>query len=82
VKVSQPISQNQIAMSQSLNSMGSTSISALPPIQSQQSPNYDQMYQQDSTPLINAATPGMEGFDPQPANGGGIGAFGSVFSGW
>jgi hypothetical protein len=82
VKVSQPISQNQMAMTQSLNSMGSTSISALPPIQSQQAPNYDQMYQQDSTPLINAATPGMEGFDPQPANGGGIGAFGSVFSGW
>ena len=82
VKVSQPISQNQMAMSQSLNSMGSTSISSLPPVQSQQTPNYDQMYQQDSTPLVNAATPGMEGFDPQPANGGGIGAFGSAFVGW
>ena len=82
VKVSQPISQNQMAMSQSLNSMGSTSISSLPPVQSQQTPNYDQMYQQDSTPLVNAATPGMEGFDPQPANGGGIGAFGSAFGGW
>jgi hypothetical protein len=82
VKVSQPISKNQMAMSQSLNSMGSTSISSLPPVQSQQTPNYDQMYQQDSTPLVNAATPGMEGFDPQPANGGGIGAFGSAFGGW
>ena len=82
VKVSQPISQNQMAMSQSLNSMGSTSISSLPPVQSQPTPNYDQMYQQDSTPLVNAATPGMEGFDPQPANGGGIGAFGSAFGGW
>ena len=82
VKVSQPISQNQMAMSQSLNSMGSTSISSLPPVQTQQLPNYEQMYQQDSTPLVNAATPGMEGFDPQPANGGGMGAFGSAFGGW
>ena len=81
VKVSQPISQNQSAMSQSLNSMGSTSISSLPPVQTQQMPNYDQMYQQDSTPLVGAATPGMEGFEPQPANGGGVGAFGSAFGG-
>lgn len=79
VKVSQPISQNQMAMNQSLSS---TSISSLPPVQTQQLPNYEQMYQQDSTPLVNAATPGMEGFDPQPANGGGIGAFGSAFGGW
>ena len=85
VKVSQPISQNQSAMNQSINSMGSTSISALPPSEStmtQQLPNYDQMYQQDSTPLVGAATPGMEGFEPQPANGGGMGAFGSAFGGW
>lgn len=84
VKVSQPISQNQVAMNQSLNSMGSTSISTLPPPQStmtQQLPNYDQMYQQDSTPLVGAASPGMEGFEPQPANGGGMGAFGSAFGG-
>jgi uncharacterized protein with PQ loop repeat len=84
VKVSQPISQNQIAMNQSLNSMGSTSISALPPAQptmTQQLPNYDQMYQQDSTPLVGAASPGMEGFEPLPANGGGMGAFGSAFGG-
>ena len=84
VKVSQPISQNQIAMNQSLNSMGSTSISALPPAQptmTQQMPNYDQMYQQDSTPLVGAATPGMEGFsEPMAANAGG--AFASAFGGW
>ena len=81
VKVSQPISQNQSAMNQSLNSMGSTSISSLPPPQTtmtQQLPNYDQMYQQDSTPLIGASTPGMENFEPQAANGG-FGAFGSAF---
>jgi hypothetical protein len=81
VKVSQPISQNQSAMNQSLNSMGSTSINSLPPPQTtmtQQLPNYDQMYQQDSTPLIGASTPGMENFEPQAANGG-FGAFGSAF---
>jgi hypothetical protein len=81
VKVSQPISQNQSAMNQSLNSMGSTSINSLPPPQTtmtQQLPNYDKMYQQDSTPLIGASTPGMENFEPEAANGG-FGAFGSAF---
>jgi hypothetical protein len=85
VKVSQPISQNQMAMNQSLNSMGSTSISSLPaaqPTMTQQLPNYDQMYQQDTTPLVGAATPGMEGFtEPLAANAGGMGGFGSAF-GW
>ena len=84
VKVSQPISQNQAAMNQSLNSMGSTSISNLPPVQStqtQQLPNYDQMYQQDSTPLVGAATPGAESFEPMAANSVGGGAFGSAFGG-
>jgi len=46
VKVSQPISQNQLAINQSINSMGSTSISSLPPVQTQQLPDYNQMYQQ------------------------------------
>jgi hypothetical protein len=82
VKVSQPISQNQIAMNQSLNSMGSTSISSLPPAQTtqtQQLPNYDQMYQQDSTPLVGAASPGMESFEPMAANAM-SGGFGNAFS--
>ena len=83
VKVSQPISQNnqsmgQSAMNQSINSMGSTSISSLPPVQSQQLPDYNQMYQQDSTPLVGAATPGMESFGPMAANEGTGSAFGSV----
>jgi hypothetical protein len=87
VKVSQPISQNQSAMNQSLNSMGSTSISALPtsqPTQMQQLPDYNQMYQQDSTPLVGAATPGMESMDnmePVAANFGGMSSFGGA-SGW
>lgn len=90
VKVSQPISQNQMAMTQSLNSVGtggSTSISALPPVSmpssqpTQQMPDYNSMYQQDPTPLIGAATPSMENFEPQAANSMGGGAFGSAF-GW
>jgi hypothetical protein len=84
VKVSQPISQNQTAINQSLNSVGTTSISNLPPAQptmTQQLPNYDQMYQQDSTPLVGAATPGAESFEPMAANAGGGGAFGSAFGG-
>ena len=86
VRVSQPISQNQMAMTQSLSSMGTTSISSLPQMQpqqqQQQSPNYDQMYQQDTSPLINSTSSGMDEFGPQPANGGGMGAFGSAFGGW
>ena len=81
VKVSQPISQNSSAMSQS---MGSTSISSLPQQQqqsTQQLPDYNNMYQQDSTPLVGAATPGMESFGPMAANEGGGGSFGSAF-GW
>jgi hypothetical protein len=91
VKVSQPISQNQVAMNQSLSSvgmnsgiMGTTSISSLPQNTStQQLPDYNQMYQQDSTPLVGAATPGMgmENFEPMAANAGGGGSFGSAF-GW
>jgi hypothetical protein len=82
VKVSQPISQNQMAINQSINqSLGSTSISTLP-TQTQQLPDYNQMYQQDSTPLVGAATPGMESFDngPVAANSGGGGSFGGAFN--
>jgi len=83
VKVSQPISQNQ-ALNQSLGSMGSTSISSLPQQQqqtSQQMPDYDNMYQQDATPMVGAASPGMEEFGPMAANSAiGGGAFGNAFS--
>lgn len=81
VKVSQPISQNSsAAITQSL---GSTSISSLPQQQqsTQQLPDYNNMYQQDSTPLVGAATPGMESFGPMAANDAIGGAFGSAF-GW
>jgi hypothetical protein len=82
VKVSQPISQNSsAAISQSL---GSTSISSLPQQQAtQQMPDYNNMYQQDSTPLVGAATPGMEslGGAIMAANDALGGTFGSAF-GW
>lgn len=52
---------------------GSTSIGTLPPV------NYDSMYQQQPTPLVNAAEPSMETFEPMAANSGGGGAFGSAF---
>ena len=82
VKVSQPISQNQMAMNQSLSSMGTTSINSLPsnpPVQP--IPDFNQMYQQDPTPLVGAATPGMESFEPMAANSVIGGAFGSA-NGW
>lgn len=88
VKVSQPISQQgqgqqqgQGAMNQSLNSMGTTSISSLPITQPM--PDYNSMHQEDQTPLVGAATPGMgmamESFVPMAASD----AFGSgSFSAW
>jgi len=67
-------------MSQAINTMGTTSISSLP---QQSSPDFNSMYQQDNTPLVGAATPGMEGFDngPVAANSVGGGGFGSAFGG-
>jgi hypothetical protein len=82
VKVSQPISQNSSSM---ISSMGSTSISSLPQQQqaSQEQPDYNNMYQQDSTPMVGAATPGAESFGPMAANDMLGGSFGSAFgSGW
>uniref|UniRef100_A0A6C0ESS5 Uncharacterized protein n=1 Tax=viral metagenome TaxID=1070528 RepID=A0A6C0ESS5_9ZZZZ len=93
VKVTQPISgqsMNQSAMNQAMYSDG-TSISSLPTndmamsvqntMAPQQLPNYNNMYQQDNTPLVGAASPGMsEGFvnEPMAANSVlGGGAFGS-----
>lgn len=76
VKVSQPISgqgqnimsnqaMNQSAMNQAMYSDG-TSISSLPTAgDSQQLPNYNNMHRQDNTPLVNAQTPGVEGFGNQ-----------------
>jgi len=83
VRVSQPISQGQMAMNQSLmGSPGTTSLSSLPPeMSSQKLPDYDAMHQQNPTPLVGAATPGVESFGPTAANEGIGGAFGSAF-GW
>jgi len=88
VKVSQPISgqqMNNAAMSQSLYTEG-TAISSLPindqnNSETQQSPDYNNMYRQDTTPLVGAATPGgLEGFgEPMAANSVLGGAFGSAW---
>jgi hypothetical protein len=78
---------NQSAMNQAMYTDG-TSINSLPTnemamsnqnmMAPQQLPNYNNMYQQDDTPLVNAATPGQEGFnEPMAANsvlGGGFGS--------
>ena len=87
VKVSQPISGQQQQIIHPM--VDGTAISSLPTYdsssssaQSQQLPNYDSMYRQDTTPLIGAATPGMsEGMSSEPmaANsvlgGGGFGSW-------
>lgn len=89
VKVSQPISgqpmMNSITPSSSFSD--GTSINSLPtsssvPTMSQQQlPNYNNMYRQDSTPLVGAATPGQDMNliqEPMAANSVlGGGAFGS-----
>ncbi len=87
VKVSQPIVQGQTTMNQALNSQGTTSINSLPMAQptQQMQPDFNDMYRQDTNPLVGAATPGVssESFmgmgGPVPANDGGFGGFGSAF---
>lgn len=89
VKVTQPISGQQqmitgqvMPQSQPTYTDG-TSINSLPTSSTsstQQLPNYDNMYKEQNTPLVNAASPGgMEGFqEPMAANSVlGGGAFGS-----
>jgi hypothetical protein len=99
VKVTQPISQqnqmpSQTVMNQALYSDG-TSINSLPTADMSSSssntmaplqlPNYNTMHRQDTTPLVNAATPGMgmEGMmsEPMAANGVLGGSF-SSFGSW
>jgi hypothetical protein len=93
VKVSQPISQNgqatsQSAMNQAMYNDG-TSINSLPTTDMsasvQQMPNYNAMHRQDTTPLVGAASPGdqNEGFQQQVpvAASDMIGGFGG-FSSW
>ena len=90
VKVSQPISgQQQLGpITGQPSYTEGTAISALPTYEQQSSqnvgtqqiPNYNNMYRQDTTPLVGAATPGgSEGFGNEimPANavlGGGFGS--------
>ena len=93
VKVTQPIAGQQMGGSitgqvmpqtQSTYTDG-TSINSLPTSSStstQQLPNYDNMYRQDTNPLVNANSPGgMEGFgEVAPANsllGGAFSSFGA-----
>jgi hypothetical protein len=86
VKVSQPIAGQQQMITSQPNYTDGTAISALPNYEqqtpsTQQLPDYNAMYRQDTTPLVGAATPGggMEGFgEPMAANSVlGGGAFGS-----
>lgn len=80
VRVSQPISQGQQAQTQAINSLGTTSISSLPPVQ--QMPDYNSMHQQES-PSSSSGNMGMamESFEPMAANAmGGGSAFGSLWS--
>lgn len=78
VKVSQPlsgVSSGAMMMPQPPTMTDGTAISSLPSFEQQQTPNYDAMYRQDNTPLVNAATPGggsmvegMTPFEPMAAN--------------
>jgi len=87
VKVSQPISgqQQMGAITGQPNYTEGTAISALPNYEqqstsSQQLPNYNNMYRQDTTPLVGAATPEGFGNEIMPANAVlGGGAFGSAW---
>ena len=92
IKVSQPISQNKASDDKHLNNqnMGQkrvsfsdgTSINDLPTtnVVKQKLPDYDNMYQNNNNPLVNAATPGDETNNIVAANdvlGGSFSSFGS-----
>jgi hypothetical protein len=88
VKVSQPISgQTQIGpITGQPSYTEGTAISSLPTYDqtsaTQQLPNYNNMYRQDTTPLVGAASPGggAEGFgEPMAANSVLGGSFGSAW---
>jgi hypothetical protein len=85
VKVSQPISGQIITQTQPTYTDG-TSINSLPPselaLNSGATPNYDNMYRQDTNPLVNANTPGqMEGFINEPMAANSV-LGGGAFSSW
>ena len=92
VKSSQPISGNNNMILQSAPAVpmivnGTTDIHSLPPSSgygtgTSQKVDYNDFFRKESTPLVNAATPGMESFVPMAANEAfGGGAFGSSFGG-
>lgn len=80
IKVSQPISQNPTQMSGQMIMREAytdgTPINSLPT--EQQLPNYNEMYKGPQTPLVDAATPGMEQMQsgPMAANEALGGSFG------
>ena len=64
-----PQSQPTYTDGTSINSLPTSSSTATSSSSTQQMPNYDNMYQQQTTPLVGAASPGMEGFsEPMAAN--------------
>lgn len=93
IKVSQPISGQQVQQNIQQNYSDGTSINSLPPMDMsaamvtqsalapQTMPNFDKMFRSDTTPLVDAALPGqMEGFSQEPAAANSVlggGAFGS-----
>lgn len=94
VKTSQPIAGNNMILSSPPSAPmvvsspgGTTDINSLPPSSgygtgANSANNYNDFFRKDPTPLVNAATPGMESFIPMAANEGiGGGAFGSAFGG-
>jgi hypothetical protein len=83
VKVSQPISQGVVQTSYSDGTMLNQlpDMSSQPQQQQQQMPNYNSMYKQQSTPLVDAASPSGDNFGIMAANEalGGGGGFGSAW---
>lgn len=76
-----PVNPGQAAINQSINgsgSYGTTDIGSLPNTSNGQIADYSNMYQNTTTPLVNASMPGgMEPAAPVAANEAGGGLFGS-----
>jgi hypothetical protein len=76
-----PVNPGQAAINQAINgggSYGTTDIGSLPNTSNGQIADYSNMYQNTTTPLVNASMPGgVEAMTPVAANEGGGGLFGS-----
>jgi len=83
VKVSQPLSGQGVSDGTAIHSLPTANLLPNTSSQTQPLPNYDNMYRQDTNPLIGANTPGLtEGMAPYQEPVAANSAIGGAFGTW